>query len=154
MKARVFLLAILIIVLVAGCAKPEQPRPTIAPIEDFTSAKVPDVPTVTSEPAPDGIKFLGINFAAEGDYIIISFLAPPSESRQLWQDSVFVIDETTKAVYKDIPVMPIIGPLVGYPATEGQTGYVTLVNYNKGLKSGAKVTVILGKYKREHIIVP
>jgi len=68
----------------------------------------------------------------------------------LTQDYIWVVDEQTRVVYKDIPMMPKIGPLIGRPAHEGQGAYVMLLSYGT-VKPGAIVTVVVGNYKREHI---
>jgi hypothetical protein len=49
--------------------------------------------------------------------------------------------------------MPLLGPLIGRPAHAGQIGYVMFVNTPPGLQSGARVTVVLGDFKQEHVIV-
>jgi hypothetical protein len=83
----------------------------------------------------------------------VGFKVPPRTAENWWQGSVYVIDEGTGTVYKDIPVAPIIGPLLAKPVEEGQIGYAMLNNYRNGVKSGSVVSVVLGKFKREHITV-
>ena len=56
-------------------------------------------------------------------------------------------------MYKEIPVMPIVGPLMGRPKIEGQVAYMMLINYGNGITKESKVSVVMGKYKREHIRV-
>lgn len=160
MKARVLLLAILVPVLLAGCGKGEEaPGAQIIPLPQVTAAasrfaEFPKLPVVTAEPDPDGVSFKSIGFAADDTYIMVQFTAPQSQSGLWQQDYIYVVDEKTRAVFKDIPVMPVVGPLMGRPSQEGQVGYVMLINYRNGIKSGSVVTVVLGKYKREHVTVP
>jgi hypothetical protein len=49
--------------------------------------------------------------------------------------------------------MPRIGPLFGKPKREGQAGYVMLINGPTPLKGGERVTVVLGNYTQEHVVV-
>jgi len=105
-------------------------------------------------PAPDesatAVELLGVGFAADGGFIMVQFRAPPLVATQWWQGSISVTDEATGSVYNEIPVMPIIGPLIGKPVEAGQMGYAMLVNAPTPLKTGAVVTVVLGDYKFEH----
>ena len=146
---------VLVIILAGGCGKSEE-APTIQFMRNQGSSRYSQfykLPVVAQEPDPDGVSFRGIGFAADGDYIMVRFAAPQSQS-QLWQqDYIYVVDEGTRGVYKDIPVAPVVGPLIGRPAQDGQIGYVMLFNYYKGIKNGSKVSVVLGNYKREHIVV-
>jgi hypothetical protein len=102
---------------------------------------------------PQTVEIIRVGFAAEGGLIIIQFKAPPEVTEQWWQGSVSVVDETNGEEYREIPVMPTIGPLISKPRLAGQAGYVMLVNQPPGLKSGALVTVVLGNYTFEHILV-
>ena len=49
--------------------------------------------------------------------------------------------------------MPKVGPLIGKPMREGQPGYVMFVNGPVPLQPGATVTVKLGNYIEEGLIV-
>ncbi len=99
------------------------------------------------------IELLGVSFAAEGNYIYVPFKAPPSVARQWRQGNVSVIDEATGTVYDGIPVQPLIGPLIAHPIHDGQIGYVMFVNTDSGIHNGSVVTVVLGDFKQEHVIV-
>jgi hypothetical protein len=96
---------------------------------------------------------LGVGFAADGAYVHVQFKAPPQVARGWKQGNVYVTDEATGIVYKDIPVMPILGPLIGHPQYGGQIGYVMLFNTSSGIKSGSVVTVVLGDFRQEHVTV-
>lgn len=108
-------------------------------------------PPAGAEPAT--VELLSVGFAAEGGFIIVNFKAPPAITQTWWQGSVEVIDEASGMVYNEIPVMPVIGPLIGRPVEAGQNGYVMLTHNPPALRQGALVTVILGDYKFEHVKV-
>lgn len=95
----------------------------------------------------------GVGYAADGGFIMINFRAPPNQVAQIYQGTVSVTDEETGEVYDEIPVIPVIGPMVGRPVEAGQRGYVMLVNRAPSLPPGALVTVILGEVRFEHIQV-
>jgi hypothetical protein len=99
------------------------------------------------------VELLGVGFAADGDFIMVSFRALPEVARNWQSGMVYLVDEATGAVYNEIPVMPIVGPLFGRPVQRGQEGYVMFVNAARGLKPGSVVTVVLGEFKQEHITV-
>jgi hypothetical protein len=109
-------------------------------------------PSAAAQPAPTAmIEIVGVGFAGEGAMIMVQFLAPPEVARNWWQGNVYVQDEAKGTRYDMIPVMPIIGPLIGRPKEEGQLGYVMLVNSPPYLQPGTLVTVVLGNYKQEHV---
>jgi hypothetical protein len=108
----------------------------------------------TSTPAQaDQVEVLGVGFGADGGLIMVRFKAPPKTAEQWWQGRVSVVDEATGAVYNEIPVTPLIGPLIGRPKIAGQSGYVMLVNTPPGIQPGSTVTVKLGNFQQEHVIV-
>ena len=74
-------------------------------------------------------------------------------ARKWRQDIVYVVDEATGAIYNEIPVLPVVGPLFGRPNDEDQIGYVMLVNAPSELRSGAIVTVVLGDFTQRHVTV-
>lgn len=103
--------------------------------------------------ASDKVEIISVTFAADGAYICVQYKAAPIVAQKWWQGMVSLLDETTGAVYDQIPVLPVIGPLIARPLQEGQLGYVMLVNEAPPLKSGATVTVKLGDYLFEHVPV-
>lgn len=103
--------------------------------------------------ADQQMEVLGVGFAAEGGLIMVRFKAPPKTVEQWWQGRVSVVDEATGKVYNEIPVAPLIGPLIGRPKIAGQSGYVMLVNTPPGIQPGSTVTVKLGNFQQEHVIV-
>ena len=64
------------------------------------------------------------------------------------------ISEMFSILDKDVPMVPVIGPLFERPKNENQLAYVMLVNPSFNIKSGSVLTVVLGNYKREHYTVP
>ena len=96
---------------------------------------------------------LGVGFAGEGAYIHITFRAPVGTARSLQPGMVSVTNEDTGTAWAAVPVMPKIGPLIGKPIRDGQPGYVMLVNGPTPLLPGEMVTVVLGNYTEEHVVV-
>jgi len=113
----------------------------------------PATPAGTPSPGPLAVTVLSVGFAADGAMIIVRFMAPPDVAAKWWPGNVSVVDEAGGTVYNEIPVMPKIGPLIGRPKIQGQSGYVMLVNPPPGLRTGALVTVALGTYRFEHVPV-
>ncbi len=148
------LIAMLVISgLLQACGASVDALPHITPWQPKATAESSDLPVVVSEPDPDGVELVGVSLAREEGFIVVQFRAPPGVTGGWSQGSIFVIDEATKAAYKEVPVMPKIGPLFGRPQEEGQLGYVMLFNYQEGVKPGAAVSVIMGRYQREHVTV-
>lgn len=143
--------------MIRQASVPQPVLPTITP----TAAPAPV--RATTEPTPTGtaitdagsaqVELLAVDFAAEGSYIHVEFRAPPRLTRQWGQGNVSVTDEATGITYNGIPVAPLIGPLIGRPLNAGQIGYVMLVNTGDGLHTGSFVTVVLGNFKQEHVLV-
>jgi hypothetical protein len=114
------------------------------------------VPSGPQTPAPSptaSIRLVRVGFAANGEYIHVEYFAPPALISQ-WRQGLFsVIDEGTGEVYNEVPVMPIVGPMIGRPVKPEQMAYVMLVNRAPLLQPGALVTVVLDKFRFEHIVV-
>jgi hypothetical protein len=150
--------------LVQGDRAPEQsptPRPVLPqtptpprPAEATGAAPPAPTPaaeiTATGPAAPAVVELVRVEIGRESGLISVQFKAPPKVAQKWWQGSVSVTDEGTGAVYNEIPVLPIIGPLISRPARVGQLGYVMLSNAPTPLAPGAVVTVVLGNYKFEH----
>lgn len=118
--------------------------PTETPVETLAAS-----PQVT----PGGVQVVDVTTAAEGAYIMVEFRAPARVVKSWYQGKVSVIDESTHAVYAEIPSVGAIGPLISRPAADGQLGYVMLLNTPSPLKKGAMVTVVLGDFRQTHLIV-
>jgi hypothetical protein len=134
------------------------PAPAMAHAPVTASAALPPpsstgVVTATEEAGTAEVELLSVGLAAEGELIIVNYRADPWAAQKFWPGVVSVIDETTGAVYNEVPVMPVIGPLIGRPKEAGQPGYVMLVNTLPGLRSGSLVTVVLADFKQEHVTV-
>jgi hypothetical protein len=99
------------------------------------------------------VRILAIGFASEGAYIHVQFAAPPEVAGGWTQGLVYVVDESSGIEYREIPVAPVIGLLLAKPVRDGQPGYVMLVNTGLSLQEGALVTVVLGNYQFEHVMV-
>jgi len=109
--------------------------------------------SLTDQEAVQTVEVVSVGLAGEGGLIIIRFLAPVKVAERWWQGSVSVEVESSDEIYNEIPVLPRVGPLIGRPKIDGQYGYVMLVNSPPGLQSGSLVTVVLGDYRFEHIVV-
>jgi hypothetical protein len=107
----------------------------------------------TKEPDPDGSELLGVRFAAEGVYVMVEYKSPRELAENWREGSIYFIDEKTGTAYWDIPEVPVLGLLLGKPQEDGQKGYAMFKNISAGIKLDSIVTVVLGNYKREHIIV-
>lgn len=128
-----------------------------APATSSSPVPAPPLPppkdVVTSARFKGGAEILAVGLAAEGVYISISYRVPPTSARGLRQGTVYVIDEATKTAYREVPVMPTLGPLISHPRQAGQIGYAMLVNAPVPLKKGSIVTVVLGEYRQEHMLI-
>jgi len=138
------------------------PEPTVAAPAQAVStpdpAAPPAMPTNVVLEAPiiarqGDVELVNVTFAADSGFIMINFIAPPKLSSELYQGRISVTDEATNEVYDEIPVMPVIGPLIGRPALEGQRSYAMLVNRPPWLRPGALVTVVIADATFEHIPV-
>lgn len=118
---------------------------------DQTMAQQADPVAIATPEIP--IEVLSVNMAADGGMIEVRFLAPADIADRWLQTDVYIVDETTGAEYREIPVMPRIGPLFGKPARDGQPGYFMLVNGPQPLQSGATVSVVLKDHVEEGITV-
>lgn len=130
------------------------PAPTVEPAKPIGTASVPTAPAPRPTAAPAGeIKILGVSFGAQGNYIHVQFLAPVKTAQNWQQGLMSVTDEATGTVFGEVPVMPVVGPLLSRPVRDGQPGYVMLVHNPMILKPGSMVTVKLGGFVQEHVEV-
>ena len=109
--------------------------------------------TSTEEAGPAAVELVGVSIGTESGLILVQFRAPRRVADKWRQGMVYVVDEATGALYNGIPVMPIVGPLFARPLNAGQIGYVMFSNIAPGLRQGAMVTVVLGEFKQEHVVV-
>ncbi len=134
------------------------PSPTpgfiqVPPTPPGANATLQAPPPATQAVEELAVKLLGVSLGTESGLILVQFKAPPALTRHWQQGDVYVTDEATDAVYNEIPVMPVIGPLFARPNQAGQIGYVMFVNAPVPLQSGSYVTVTLGEYIFEHVLV-
>jgi hypothetical protein len=99
------------------------------------------------------VELLGVGFAAEGAFVIVNYRAPPQAAQTFWPGVLSVTDEASGTVFNEVPLMPLIGPLIARPVEAGQVGYVMLVHAPPILRDGSRVTVVLGDYTFEHVPV-
>jgi hypothetical protein len=146
--------------LVRDAAEPDSatrvvPAIDLAPRATSTSQAAGPASTLQSAtpvtPITEIVQVTGVGFAADGALLNIQFRAPAAVSERWWQGSAYLVDEATGATYREVPVMPKIGPLMSKPKIAGQIGYIMLVNGPAPLKAGALVTVVLGDYRFEHL---
>jgi hypothetical protein len=111
--------------------------------------------SVQSEPDPDGAQLFAVSFGADGVYIDVSYTSPPELAAKWIQGDIFVVDEKSGTVFSQTALVPVIGWLFQRPVEKGQYASVMLVNSYHGfqIKSGSVVTVVMGRYKREHVTV-
>jgi hypothetical protein len=139
-------------------------RNSDAPMEPHTAAAgEPAPPPANPQPVPvnavlsakwnGATELLGVGFGAEGGFLIVRYKALPRTARRFRQGNVFVIDEASGRAYREVAVAPKIGPLIARPRLQGQAGYVMLVNSPAPLRKNSVVTVVLGEYRQQHVLV-
>jgi|WetSurMetagenome_2_1015567.scaffolds.fasta_scaffold160986_1 hypothetical protein len=104
-----------------------------------------------TEPDPDGAELLSVTLGGNDEMIGVNYTSPPQLAQRWIQGDVFVVNEANNRVYRDTVLMPVVGWLFQRPAQYGQIASVMLIN--NGLKKGDQLTVVLGKYRRQHIII-
>ena len=132
------------------------PLPGAGSQESATPIAVTNTPSLTPaspQATPGGVVIVAVTTAADGAYIMVQFRAPARTVASWYQGKVSVIEESTGNVYAVIPSVGAIGPLISRPQLDGQLGYVMLVNAPVALGPGAVVTVVLGEFKQEHLII-
>ncbi|MCI0519929.1 MAG: hypothetical protein L0Z70_06685 [Chloroflexi bacterium] len=129
--------------------------PTLLMMTEPITASLPITDTQaaggTPSPANPEVTLLRVSFGNDGQLIHVQFLAPPEVARNWQQGMLYVIDEETGVQYANIPVAPVLGPLLSKPIRDGQPGYVMLINTNMSLGGNRYLTVILGDYRWEHV---
>jgi hypothetical protein len=145
-------LIILVTVFAAGCSSRPEELPTITPWER-PKVSTDNIQLAESEPDTDGVQLLNVGMVEDGVMIIVNFKGPPELVDKWNQGSIYLVDEATGTAFNQIAVAPVIGPLLAKPRDDGQPGYAILVNPGYGIRPGMTVTAVLGKYKREHVMV-
>lgn len=120
-------------------------------------ATTPDTPGA-ADPLEDrwGIRVLNIRLSAEGlmlDFryrVLDAVKAAPLFSREF---KPYLIDEATGARFL-VPDSPKVGALrTTRPPKEGKNYFIIFVNPGRYIKAGNKVTVVIGDFKAEHLVV-
>jgi hypothetical protein len=140
---------------------PAQQSP--APGETSSTLKIPVQNPVIKTPIPaispastldaSQVQILGVSLGEQAGLIQVRFKAPPVLARKWQQGDMYVIAEASGAAYKEVPNLPLIGMLIAHPNQPGQIGFVMLVNAPHPLHPGDAVTIILGNFKQEHVII-
>jgi len=145
-------------------------RQAQTPESTVTPAAIPVLPSLTPADGEPGVAatltetwqaggdvsavdLLSVGFAAEGGFVIVNYRALPQVAQTFWPGVLSVTDEASGTVFNEVPLMPLIGPLIARPVEAGQIGYVMLVHTPPVLRRGALVTVALGDYTFEHVPV-
>ena len=149
----------------------ETPEPTPVPQATSTAPSPTSTPAAPAGDAPgspvstaiavapkaqDGapaVELMGVTFGVDGALIVVNFRASPEAAQKFWPGVLSVMDEATGTLFNEVPVMPVIGPLIARPREEGQLGYVMFVHEPAVLRSGSLVTVVLDTFKQEHVPV-
>ena len=103
-----------------------------------------------------GVKVLQIRLTAEGlalDFryrVLHAEKAAPLFSREF---KPYLIDEATGARFL-VPESPKVGALrTTRPPKEGKNYFIIFVNPGRYIKAGNKVTVVIGDFRAEHLVV-
>jgi hypothetical protein len=171
------------VVLLAGCQFVQPATPTLDPVEQshqmatrlavnfLVKATELTQPSIYSTSLPGGsmvaetispaptydpstIQILGVSYQKESGFITVVFKAPPEVASKWTINVVFIISETTGIKYNQIPELGPLGPAFARPVHAGQEGYVMFLNSSTNpLQVGDLVTVWLGKFKQQHVLV-
>jgi hypothetical protein len=127
--------------------------PTQGIATPVTAKNTPGATPSSSQATPGGVEIVAVTTAADGAYIMVQFRAPARLARGWNQGVVAVVDESSGNEYTEIPSVGTIGPLISKPKQDGQLGFVMLTNAPVPMKPGDLVTVILGDFKQEHLVI-
>jgi hypothetical protein len=138
------------------------PTPSTIPtarVEDKADGEVTTQPVTTATMEtratvqPLAVEIVGVSVVPDSGLIQVRFKAQPSISAKWQYWNLYMIDEVTGITYNDIPDAPLIGRLFSRPPTAAQVGYVMFRNTEGKLQKGGVVTVVLGDFKQEHVLV-
>lgn len=104
-----------------------------------------------------GIEVLGARQTAAGYLIDVRYRVIDAEKALRWMDrnqKSYMIDESTGAKFYT-PSPPKVGPLrqTSRKPAPGRTYFMMFANPGRFIKRGAKVTVVVGDAKVEHLVV-
>jgi hypothetical protein len=138
----------------AGPTLSPRPRSTPIPTPGRIAALSAGSAVTNTHPMSYTVQLENVSLGTDGRLIVVNFLAPYRFTDSMTvRGRAYVIDEATGETYQDIPVMPIIGPLVGRPNANGLQSYIMFYNNDLAVKKGTVVTVVLGDFKQEHVTV-
>jgi hypothetical protein len=121
------------------------------------AASPPAARSATVETAPE--RRLTVNRAvlvANGSMLEVRFTVPPAATTQ-WiptdQKDTYVVDETNGEKYFVLNLVRI-GPAAQVRLPKGGgSSYMIIDNRHEHLKAGARITVVIGGLKEEHVMV-
>jgi hypothetical protein len=140
--------------LPAGPTLPSRPRSTPIPTPARYAALSAASAITDSQWVSYTVQLENVSLGTDGRLVVVNFLAPYRFTDSLTvRGRAYVIDEATGVTYQDIPVMPIIGPLVGRPNANGLQSYIMFYNNDIAIQKGSLVTVVLANFRQEHVTV-
>ena len=104
-----------------------------------------------------GIQALHVRLTANGTMIDFRYgVLDPDKAVPLFRREVkpYIVDEATGAKFT-VPDLPKVGAVRSTTRNPvaGQEHFILFTNPNMFMKSGSKVTVVIGDYKKEHLVV-
>jgi hypothetical protein len=90
-----------------------------------------------------------VSLAGDGDLIYVAFKVDPLMKRP---GQISIQDEETGKILRPA-VVPKIGMLVSNRKRPGTSGYCIINNTNYDIKPGSRVTVTIGEYRKENLVV-
>jgi hypothetical protein len=137
----------LLAALCAGCAAARQERQA--------GTAVPA--TEQSAEETRGIKALAVRLTANGNMLDFRYqVLDPDRALPLFSRDIkpYLVDEATGTVCV-VPDVPKIGAVRSTTRTPvaGQEHFILFVNPNRFVKSGSKVTVVIGDFRKANLVV-
>lgn len=104
-----------------------------------------------------GIEILGVRLTAAGYLIDVRYRVNDCDKAMEWMDrraKTYLVDESTGAKFYT-PSPPKVGPLrqTSRQPRAGRTYFMMFANPGGFIKSGAKVSVVVGDLKLEHLLL-
>jgi len=104
-----------------------------------------------------GIQALHVRLTANGTMIDFRYrVLDPDKAGPLFRREVkpYIVDEATGAKFA-VPDLPKVGAVRSTTRNPvaGQEHYILFMNPNRFMKAGSKVTVVIGDYKKAHLVV-
>jgi hypothetical protein len=147
MKAATACLLVSVLALAAGCAAPGSPPPVVPPPPSGRSAVEERI----------GIRVVAIRSSADGFMLDFRYrVVEPDRALLVMDRSIkpYVIDEASGARFV-IPSSPKVGPMrqtTRYPES-GRVYWLLFANPARFIKPGNLVTVVIGDFRLEHLVV-